>query len=68
LNVQQVASKIGHIFSPENCENDTFARVLLLAHGLLIEMIAKVVHAGLAVNTRLWIMDAGRRALAERQG
>jgi hypothetical protein len=56
--------------------DDGCTDVLLLAHGLPIEMIAEVVRAGLAVahpgrllagrvlNTRLLITDAGRRALA----
>src|ERR1700686_647053 len=60
--------------------DDGCTDVLLLAHGLPIEMIAEVVGAGLAVahpgrllagrvvNTRLLITEAGRRALADWQG
>jgi hypothetical protein len=56
--------------------DDGCTDVLLLAHGLPIEMIAEAVRAGLAVahpgrllaghvvNTRLLITEAGRRALA----
>jgi hypothetical protein len=28
LSVQQLASRNGHISSPENCEGDTFTRVI----------------------------------------
>jgi hypothetical protein len=53
--------------------------VLLLRHGVPIEVMAEVVRAGLAaaqpgrllagkvVETKLLITDAGRRALAERK-
>jgi hypothetical protein len=56
--------------------DDGCTDVLLLANGFPIEMIAEVVRTGLArvrpgrmlaggvENTRLWITDAGRRALA----
>ena len=59
--------------------DDGCTDVLLLAHGLPIEMIAEVVRAGLAVvhpgrllaghvvNTRLLITEAGRRALTTQE-
>jgi hypothetical protein len=62
--------------------DDGCTDALLLAHGIALELIDGIVSAGLATATaerrfaagrrvkvaRVWITDAGRQALADRQG